>query len=215
MTSSTTPKLTHVWQEVGMGIAPYRCTGVTDTGSISTTCDACGAGLRYVYHVRDGRGDNYKVGCDCIGRVSDSRLTTEAKQAKAKLDREKKRAAAEARRQAWVAKRDAELERQRLANGGKTDEELRHAAQVAAHEQRLRDENEWLIEAFDLRGRRDRQWQGLYDLLSSPITGKSPKYVSIVAECYAKLAGRGNSKAYQAALEAFWDKLKSFGYQAR
>ena len=201
--------VTHVWQEAGMGKAPYRCTGHVDTGSVTTTCDYCGAGLRHVFFVQDSLGSSYKVGMDCVGKTYDSRLTTEAKRLKAKADREKRQAKAQAAWQARLAAQQAELDRQRQANGGETDQERDARTQREQREQIAQEANGWLIDDLDLRNPRHGGWDGLRDLLETPIHHKHPRYIEIVCKIWCnKTGGRTGSKACLAAEERFWDKIE-------
>lgn len=205
----TTQRLTHVWQEAGMGQAPYRCTGHLDTGSVTTTCDYCGAGLRHVFFVQDSQGNSYKVGMDCVGKTYDAKLTTEAKLLKARAAREKRQAKAKAQWEALQLARQAELDRQRQANGGETDAEREERLKQEQREKIAQEANGWLIDDLDLLNPRHGGWDGLRDLLETPIHHKHPRYIEIVCKIWSnKTGGRTGSKAYLAAEERFWDKLE-------
>lgn len=205
MTTSTELRLTHPWQEAGMGVAPYAFAGCVDAGQGSIhSCDACGAGIRYLFFVVDGSGREFKVGCDCIEKVGDNRMTSDAIEAKKAIKYQREREAEEARRKAAIAAREAKLELQREANGGMTDEELRRFERG----QEVERINGWLIEAFGLRDADHGSWDGLNDLLMTPITEKTPRYIDIVAKLWGqRFGGRSGSKAWKAATDQFWDQL--------
>lgn len=214
MTANTTEKLTHVWQEAGLGQAPFRCTGHMDTGSVTTTCDYCGAGLRYVFFVQDANGHSFKVGMDCIDRTGDVRVTTAAKQAKAQADRERRQAEYEERRKEQMLAWQAELDRQRAINGGETDQERSLRIEKQKQDELVERVNGWLIAQFKLRNPNHGGWDGLNDLLRTPITQKSERYISIVRDTWCKTTGgRRGSKAYTEAESKFWDHMEAVGYQ--
>lgn len=117
----------HRWEISGLGVAPFRCTGMTEErfampGGHSKpggTCDYCGQGILYVFHIVSSDGRKFKVGCDCVAHTHDAaekivvqtkRLLREHKRAKAGEGRAAKRkAAAEARAVQWAAERVANV----------------------------------------------------------------------------------------------------------
>lgn len=107
MTTGTEAK--HVWETMGLGVAPYRCVGYESRkfqacpGApvlAGTSCDACGTSIMNVYWVEASCGSRFKVGCDCIARVhaASAPIVAEAKQVKRDHDRAAKMAARKAAR---------------------------------------------------------------------------------------------------------------------
>lgn len=69
----------HAFEIAGLGKAPFRFTGMLENcitypdGSTQAggTCDYCGTGIRYEFHLLSADGQKSKVGCDCIARSGD------------------------------------------------------------------------------------------------------------------------------------------------
>lgn len=140
---------THTFTESGMGPAPFTFAGfyeMPDLGeqSASTfgnpdglyadaprlksglgTCCHCGHAIQNIYIVRNGIGELYGVGCDCIEKAGDAGLIL-----KVKLE---KRKAARAKREAkWMAKREAYLVSPEFAEH-KTQQAAAESNRVADH----------------------------------------------------------------------------------
>lgn len=71
----------HPFERAGLGKAPYRVTGSYESKyqaipgdpncpiQPGSSCDYCAAGIMLVVKVRSADGRDFKVGCDCAGRV--------------------------------------------------------------------------------------------------------------------------------------------------
>jgi len=68
----------HPWEKAGLGVAPFRFVGMSEKVYVAApgcpeqpagTCDYCGNGIRYVYHVESADGRRFGVGCDCIRKL--------------------------------------------------------------------------------------------------------------------------------------------------
>lgn len=133
------------------GPAPYRIVKVEERVHVvpgmfaraGSTCDVCGACIRWCYTVRAGNGAEFTVGCDCARKAGMS--AAEIREANRGYRRER------AEREAAVSRREreaAEREANRSAFGiAATDREIREgsAAGRAAARQWL--EAERLVEA--------------------------------------------------------------------
>ena len=73
----------HKFERAGLGKAPFRYIGMFEKVyqachgapiQPGSSCDYCGAGIRYVFQVRSADGKTFKVGCDCIHKVGDAGL---------------------------------------------------------------------------------------------------------------------------------------------
>lgn len=123
--------LIHKFTDVGLGQAPFRFNGVTEnafklpdgTTKPGGTCDYCFTGIRYEYHIISACGKKSKVGCDCIRRINDSKLMSVCEIAKKKFLKEQ-------RIEKEYKRREARLQQEREANGGKTNYELLEEARM-------------------------------------------------------------------------------------
>ena len=199
--------LTHVWQEAGMGVAPYTYVGCEDTGYLSTNCDACGAGLRYVFFVRDAKGCQYQVGCDCVLKTNDAKLVKVVSEAQKKINEAKAEAKREKEEEKRMAEHAAKLQAQREKNGGLTDHEL-NAQKSRQKVVEAKEFNSWLLGKLNLTGQ-EYYWDGLNDLYRQKIVDKSDRYIDIVKGIFCKKAGRTGSKAYKQAEVEFENWLES------
>ena len=92
---------THPW-EPRLGVAPFEFLRIERMPKGSgVQCDDCGHTLQRLFWVRDARGANFKVGCECIEKVElpGSTLLVAAKQAikeAVKTERDDRIAAAQA-----------------------------------------------------------------------------------------------------------------------
>jgi hypothetical protein len=202
-----------------MGFAPFRFVGVFTIPSPEAnpaayenamrqvppfhcgTCAHCGQGIMNNYLVISADGQKSSVGCDCIMKIRavDPALAKRADQERLKIERQKRREIAdakrEARRAAWL---DANAER--LA---------REAAERAAREEAARAERLAAAQATIAR------WGFMLPLLgSSPWTasiadsirnGAEPRgrAVEILRDNYARSHGRRGSNAFAAACDDF------------
>lgn len=109
--------IVHPFEESGLGKAPFRCIGMSEKvyvaypgapAQASGTCDHCGNGIRYCYHVQSADRREFVVGCDCVLKLNraDNRLVSEVdklrKQFEAK-QRAEKRGARVAREDVRIA----------------------------------------------------------------------------------------------------------------
>jgi hypothetical protein len=69
----------HPFEKAGLGKAPFRFAGMTKHSYQACpgapvqpggSCDYCGTGIMYEYWVSGVDGSNFKVGCDCIIKLS-------------------------------------------------------------------------------------------------------------------------------------------------
>jgi len=118
----------HPFERSGLGIAPFRCVGVTENvfvmadGSTKAggTCSHCGTGIRFEFHIRSSDDRKFKVGCDCVAKTereygADVEGFRAMRLEHAKARREAGAAARRAaRRQEWEIERQ-ERQAQRLA----------------------------------------------------------------------------------------------------
>lgn len=97
-------RLLHPFEDAGLGLAPFRCTDMTQrrvpgSGQPAGTCDFCGNGILFCFHVESSDGKKFIVGSDCVLRtgteVDDQGMTLEVRRLVAAERREK----ANARRQ--------------------------------------------------------------------------------------------------------------------
>lgn len=95
----------HPWERACLGRAPFRFTGMTESVyqacqgapiQPGSSCDYCGNGIRYVFHIASADGRSFKVGIDCVRKVGDSRNRVVAAAERAQRDHERKLRAARA-----------------------------------------------------------------------------------------------------------------------
>lgn len=182
--------------EVGMQTRPSCCNGM---------CNHCGTGIVHHYIIKDAEGRNFVVGSSCIDKLNDTELLS----AKKIMDRRNQIAKNNAKREAKRATELAELDRQRLANGGLTDNEIIWKAKQDAETARVAPivsiVSEIAKELSD--GKR-----GFCDSISEQmLRGELPKgrAKDIVLEILSKYAGRTGSKKYQTRYDEVLDILNS------
>lgn len=170
--------ITHKWQELGVGVAPFRvkcvlclpsptlaehnptaynnamqdaCGAAKSLGVHLGTCDVCGMGILNNYVIQGADGGRFVVGCDCAVKTADHKLITQIEAEQRKLDKAKRKAKAE---QEWKRKcdlRESAEAAQRVANGGLTDYELAEAndqAERAAKAMAMAEQNAWLVDVL-------------------------------------------------------------------
>jgi hypothetical protein len=102
---TTAAESIHKFEAAGLGKAPFRFVGVEKKVFVACpgapakpggTCDYCGQGITYAFHVASADGKQFAVGCDCIRKTGDAGLIRAVKEDEAK----QRRAKSEARRQA-------------------------------------------------------------------------------------------------------------------
>jgi len=74
----------HPFEKAGLGKAPFQFVGVSEKvycayqgapEQPAGTCDFCGNGIRYCYHIRSVDNRNFVVGCECVKRTDNECLT--------------------------------------------------------------------------------------------------------------------------------------------
>ena len=214
-----TKVLTHKWERLGYK-APFRALGMVSLPSPSLaeqnpaaymnamreagrcgvplgSCDVCGQGIIHNVIVEDADKRKFVVGCDCAGKIGDTRLEKQAKV----LDRERQRKLREEKRE---AARVARLDAQRERNGGLTDSEVYHkrlAAEREAERARIQPIIEMLSPVADLIA--DGKG-GFCDSIAATLrSGQTPygKGHHLTCDIIAKQVGRRGSKDYDAEYE--------------
>jgi hypothetical protein len=74
----------HKFESAGLGKAPFKFTGMNENlftvpgcpeaTKPGGTCDFCGTGIRYEFHILSADGKHHKVGSNCIEKVGDAGL---------------------------------------------------------------------------------------------------------------------------------------------
>lgn len=73
----------HVFERAGLGKAPFRISGFSESvfqatpdapRQPGTICDYCGTGIMLVCHITASDGRAFKVGCNCVEKTGDSGL---------------------------------------------------------------------------------------------------------------------------------------------
>jgi hypothetical protein len=191
----------HKFSEAGLGLAPFRFAGVTENAfrlpdgntKPGGSCDYCGNGIRWEYHIISDDGTHSKVGSDCIQKAGDRGLFDVARTAANKLSRDRNHAKREARR-------ELALQKQRDANGGLTDwevQELKAAQRKEAIAAKRAPIIASLAEFADIL--EDGNGRFRDDIAEAFRRGElvSTNAARIAAEIVAKEVGRKNSNAYK------------------
>ncbi len=209
----------HCFERADLGEAPFRFVGLEEKVYVACpgepaqpagTCDYCGTGIRYCFHIRSNDGKNFVVGSDCVGHLKDenNRLMDRCKRELAKLKRKKRE---EERLQAWQKRQqemELELQRQRDKNGGLTDQEIEYKNRLLLEKKQrqvLKEKNDWLI--IILQGQSGNFCADMAEQLTrSEINQLSERQIQILRDIYAKHHGRRGSKKYDAAYDEFETK---------
>jgi len=214
-------KKIHVFENAGLGSAPFKFVGVYSIPSPSLAehnptaynnqlrmmppgygcgaCSYCGMPIMHNYLINSADGRKFAVGCDCVQKTGDAGLIDAAKAAKRKAERE----AREAKRE---ADRKSRLQSERDRNGGLTDwevKEKRRAEEKAARDKLLEPIKKQL-EPFAYYLERFQSSSGFCVSVAMDLrAGKLPKGrgLDILLDILAKASGRRNSKAYEAEYE--------------
>lgn len=89
------------FERAGMGLAPFTLRGVEEkvyiacpgaTPQAAGTCDFCGTGIRYVFHIESSDGKKWGVGCDCVRHTQDAGLIRRATSEQRLIDRRNRHA---------------------------------------------------------------------------------------------------------------------------
>lgn len=84
------------FERAGMGLAPFILRGVEEKVHVACpgatpqpggTCDFCGTGIRYVFHIESADGKKWGVGCDCVRHTQDAGLIRRATNEQKLIDR--------------------------------------------------------------------------------------------------------------------------------
>jgi hypothetical protein len=174
-------------------------------------CHVCGMALMNNYVCQNAEGGKFVVGCECVRKLGDTRLTTEVEEA----ERERQRQLARKRRQErWAAEQAAREAKEREANGGLTNAEVwakqRQEAEAAAAERAAKAaaENAWLIDVLTQVPTSGDFIPAMIDKLHrEPLLDLSGRCVALLADIYAKAVSgsRQGSKAFKAAEARFWE----------
>lgn len=91
----------HPFERAGLGKAPFRFVGITESKfqaapgepvKAGSSCDYCPAAIMTVCHIVSADGRRFKVGCDCVRKV-DAKLGKVVSAAQKELNAEKRFAA--------------------------------------------------------------------------------------------------------------------------
>jgi len=74
--------ISHVFEDAGLGRAPFKVRGYHLANNHKTGCAHCGIGIKHVFTISSVDGDISKVSANCIIKSKDTRLLKEAKKAK-------------------------------------------------------------------------------------------------------------------------------------
>lgn len=211
----------HPFEAAGLGQAPFRLLAIRKNvysaapghSQPGGCCSYCSQGILWECVIRSRDDQTFVVGQDCVRKLDrgDNKLATAVTRELARIAREEREAAREARWQAQRVAREAELDRQREANGGLTDDEVAQQAREKAEIEDRRvwqERNWWLISV--LQGQSGEFCRSMCDALErGPVSELSERCQSIIADVYAKSFGRRGSKKYDAAINEFTEKVAS------
>ena len=190
-----TASIIHTFEERGLGKAPFTFLREIDLGlGNKSSCDHCGAAIRYEEIIRDTNGKTFKVGCVCVEKTGDRGLIDTMK-------REKRRQREEAKYQARVTEIAAAQAAERKRNGGLLDWEVE--AQKRDDERRamlskFQAINAWFVKELFDRFDGDFAESMKAQLLRKPACDLSPRQQSALRDMIARGYGRRGSKAYDA-----------------
>lgn len=206
----------HKLTEMGLGEAPFRVVGFyklpssalagtnpfayeailasRPKGVMVGSCAMCGTGLTNNYIIKSADGKKHAVGCDCVEKIHDVRLTNDIKELKRKARLEARLVKAEQERVAY----QAALQEQRTRNNGMTDFEVKQEEARVAEALRVAPIVALLAplanEIEDGKG-------GFCDSIAESLRKgliPSGRGLDITIDILSKNAGRANSKAYWA-----------------
>jgi hypothetical protein len=177
------------------------------------SCDICGTSLCNHYLCRDANGRHFVVGCDCVMKLDDSKLTTAVEKAETARRRrlsQERRAEKDRKR---IAAHVAALDAQRERNGGLTDREVedrQRQAEQARKVKRIAAANQWLIDGLQPANNGGQGFVAdmIARLRTTPLTGFSPRQIDVMCDIFAKQFGRKGSNDYAAAVVTFEVRLE-------
>ncbi|MEN6367735.1 MAG: hypothetical protein ABFC88_13065 [Thermoguttaceae bacterium] len=106
----------HPFERAGLGVAPFRFIGMSEKvycacpgapAQPAGTCDYCGNGIRYCYHIKSADGREFVVGCDCVQKTDRACLVNATEFDRAVAAQERK--LRQARRAKTVAKEEERI----------------------------------------------------------------------------------------------------------
>lgn len=207
----------HPFEIANLGLAPFNLQDivqkVTEHGQPAGTCDYCGNGIKNCCVIKSHDNKVFIVGIDCVKKLNrtDNKLATEVQRKVAKIARDKRDAKRAAEWKAACERRDAALQAERVANGGKTLAEIateKRNEEIAANRGKFAEANAWLIKVLD--GMSGDFCNAMYEKLHTTYASSlSDRMLSILRDIYGKSHGRSGSKAYDAATEVFDENTKS------
>ena len=211
-----------------MGTAPYTYTGlwIAPSNSLAevnpqaynnawadapsccrSCCDHCGTGIANHCIIKDSTGKLFAIGTDCLGKLDDVENLTQAEADRKAHQRSLSRARAEVKAQAKWDAREAALQDQRDTNNGLTDWELA--------KKKRQDARDLAGQKFDYFVTALKATKGDFarSIASDLRNGTVPRGrgLDIMLEITAKhySGSRAGSKAYNAELDAAWDKWEA------
>jgi hypothetical protein len=99
---------THAFEKAGLGLYPFHCVGYAKNVYTAHpgapeqpggTCDYCGTGIMYEFHIISKDGKRFKVGSDCVCKTGDNGLRKECESRPEVREARRKAAADKAARQ--------------------------------------------------------------------------------------------------------------------
>lgn len=204
----------HKLTEMGLGQAPFRIVGFYKLPSASLagtnpfayeailasrpkgvmvgSCAMCGTGLTNNFIIKSADGKKHAVGCDCVEKINDVRLTNDIKELKRKARLEAKLIKNEENRVAY----QATLQEQRDRNNGLTDFELLQEEIRVAESLRVAP---IVVMLAPLANEIEDGKRGFCDSIAESMRNgliPSGRGLDITIDILSKNAGRANSKAY-------------------
>ncbi|MBE8232333.1 MAG: hypothetical protein HAW67_01265 [Endozoicomonadaceae bacterium] len=203
-----------------MGQAPYRYIGLWSAPSKSLLeanpmaynsmmanrpkcshlcCAHCSTGILHHFMIADAKGIEFSVGSECIAKLKQHDLVTQAQSDQKKMEKTKRLKLKQLLQEKRDIAREEKLQAQRDENGGLTDNELKQKKEKAnqlKHEKKRSTIAQYFNEQLD-----DSDFSA--SVLKSIIKhGQMPygRAPAIMCSIVAKNAGRTNSKAYNLKL---------------
>lgn len=213
----------HPFEMSGCGVGPFRLVGVWSAPSSTMaeeypdsyremmrgapegagSCNHCGMPIRNNYIIRDSSGKKFVVGSECVLKTDDESLKNAVKVAAARLRREqarqRKHDKERAKRAAWEASPEGKAEIAYRAKAAAAREE-----REKARTHKVVGRFGFVLDALD-----GASGDFAASIARQIRAGEAPggRALRIVGEIYAKTFGRGGSKAYNAAMDDFYDRV--------
>lgn len=224
---SSTNITIHKLEQLGLGKAPFRVTDVFSIPSSSMAaqnpeayraalaeipkgidagiCAMCGTAIKNNYVIKSADNHTHVVGSECINKINDSRLTTQAKEAKRKVALNKRREEQARKYEEYQRELDAQRER----NNGLTDHEV-YAKQREAEKA---EKNAPIIDVLaPLIAQLEDGKGGFRDSIANDLRNiqiPRGRGRDIAVDILAKQAGRAGSKGYNNRREEIENILDS------